>query len=177
MGFRDGCLHAFQTLAAMAAGALMVSTPAAATTPLLLWNDVSRIAVHCLVVPDPAMAATRALQSALCDRVRTLAARGAPAPVVVVGFADPALIAPGTAVILVHASVEPAGRDGRLLAFSIRPFRVSAEQTSTLFGAAPRAAKIPVSGVASAALDKALGAALSETLPWLARPEGPRIIR
>jgi hypothetical protein len=177
MGFRDGRLHACQMLAPMAAGALLASTPAAATTPPLLWSGVTRIAVHCLVVPDPAMAATRALQTALCDRVRTLAARGAPAPVEVVGFADPALIAPGTAVILVHASVEPAGRDERLLAFSIRPFRASTEQTSTLFGAAPRAAKIPLSGVASAALDKALDAALSETLPWLARPEGPRIIR
>ncbi len=177
MGFRDGCLHALCALAASASGASLLSAPAAAATPPLLWSDVTRIVVHCLVVPDPAMPATRALQSALCERVRTIAAQGAPVPVEVVGFGDPALIAPGTAVILVHASVEPAGPNTRLLAFSVRPFRASAEQTSTLFGAAPRAATIPVSGVASAALDKALGAALSETLPWLARPEGPRVIR
>lgn len=149
-------------------------TGAEAATPALIWRDVSRIGVQCLGAPGTAPG-IRALQSAVCDRVRQLAARGAPAPVSVIQLGDPAIIRSDTVALLVHLSIQPAGRQ-RLVAFNIRPFRATAEQTSVLFGAAPRAAPIAASGAISPALDAALAAALSETLPWQVRPQGPRPI-
>lgn len=146
---------------------------ARAATPTLMWRDVSRVAVQCLV--QPTTDSHRALQGAMCDRVRAFAARGAPVPVTVIAQGDPAVLAPGTVTLLVHASVQPAGRN-RLVAFSIRPFRVSADQNAVLFGAAPRAAVIPASGAITPALDAALRAAVAETTPWLARPVRPQAI-
>ena len=147
-------------------------TGAEAATPAQIWSGVSRIGVQCLAAPGTA-SGIRELQSAICERVRELAARGAPAPVSVIQLGDPAILAPGTVTLLVHASVQPAGRN-RLVAVAIRPFRVSADQNAVLFGAAPRAALVPASGTVAPALDTALRDALAETTPWLAKPSRPQ---
>ena len=157
----------------MTVAALAVVVPAAASTPALMWRDVRRVAVQCLVQPtnDP----HRALGAAMCERVRALAARGAPVPVTVIQQGDPAVLAAGTVTLLVHGSVQPAGRN-RLVAFSIRPFRVSADQNAVLFGAAPRAALVPASSVVTPQLDAALRAAVGETAPWLAGSARPQFL-
>jgi hypothetical protein len=72
--------------------------------------------------------------------------------------------------LLVQASV----RSG-LLAFSIRPYRNSG--APMLFTAAPRAVPLAAPAGQSKEFEAALGAALSETLPWLSRPVGARPIR
>jgi hypothetical protein len=146
----------------------------AAATPPLVWQGVTSIGVQCLVQSE-ARGHEAALSAALCERVRRIASRGAPAPLRVIQLGDPALISPGTASILVHGSVQSEGR-GELLAFTMRPFRASAEQTAVLFGAAPRVAPLGSADAATPALDAALAAALSETLPWQQRPQGPRPI-
>ena len=146
----------------------------AAATPPLIWQGVTSIGVQCLVQSE-ARGHEAALGAALCERVRRIASRGAPAPLRVIQLGDPALIAPGTASILVHGSIQGSGR-GQLLAFTMRPFRASAEQTAVLFGAAPRVAPLGSAGAATPALDEALAAALSETLPWQQRPQRPRPI-
>ena len=55
------------------------------------------------------------------------------------------------------------------MAFTMRPYRSSTDETTVLFGAPPRAAAMSASG-AGPALEQALRAALAETLPWQARP-------
>ena len=141
---------------------------AAASTPVLAWDGAKRLGVHCLVDPDR-LPNRRALQAALCDRVRTLAADQAPIPVVVLAPGDPGLIAADTAVLLFHANVQPgANGHGPLLVFTLRAFRATAAP-SELFGAAPRAVAMPAAPSAGAAdpqFDAALNAALAETLPW-----------
>lgn len=92
-------------------------------------------------------------------------------PVRATGPGDPALLAPDTMTLLVHASVQRSAA-GDLLALAIRPFRNSGEPNGLLFAAAPRAVLL----ADEAALDAALRGALSETLPWLARSAGPRPI-
>lgn len=150
-----------------------VTAAGAMSTPALIWQNLSGIGVQCLV--QPTTDANAALQRTLCERVRALALRGAPAPVTMIAQGDPAVLAPGTVTLLVHASAQPAA-GGRLVAFSIRPFRVSANGSEILFGAAPRAVLVPKSGAVVPALDAAIGDALAETLPWLATVPGPRPI-
>jgi hypothetical protein len=142
------------------------------TTPDLAWQGVERVGVQCLVAWSP-LADREALSRTLCERVRRLAAEKAPLPVQTMNHGDPALIAAGTAAILVHASVQPAPVAGGapILVFSMRPYRY-AVPNEVIFGAAPRATSLPASGAADAALDAALAAALSETLPWMAPPQG-----
>lgn len=143
---------------------MSVGSSAMASTPVLAWDGAKRLGVHCLVDPDQ-LPARRKLQAALCERVRTLAAKGAPIPVVILPPGDPGLIAADTAVLLFHANVQPGGDGhGSLLIFSLRAFRATAAP-SELFGAAPRAVPPPWSG-GSPQFDAALNAALAETLPW-----------
>lgn len=150
--------------------ALGCSAPVAGSTPSLTWQGATRVGVQCVVTSTAYQ--VEALRTALCERVRALAAAGAPTAVDVIPIGDPALLQAGTVTLLVHGSVLPAseaapGAQGRMLAFTIRPFRVS-EQNSILYGSAPRAVSLPASGAEGAALDAALGAALAETLPWRA---------
>ena len=149
-----------------------VSAPADASTPPLIWQNAKRVVVMCNVAGGPGIDHL-ALTAQLCARVQPLAARGSPFPVQTVGIGDPAVLAPNTVALLVHASVSTSGTD-RLLAFSIRPYRASAEDGDILFGAAPRAAAISATGAATPALEAALAAALADTLPWQNRPQGPR---
>ncbi|HMJ93734.1 MAG TPA: hypothetical protein VK472_06520 [Allosphingosinicella sp.] len=145
-------------------GAPAVNGPAAAATQPLMWQQIARARVLCLVSSE-VPADNRALQDALCARVREMAAEGAPIPVDPVGFGDPAVLEPDTVTLLVHASVQADG-DGRLLIFSIRPFRPARPDSAELFGAAPRAVRLSGSALPGPELDSALAAALAQTLPW-----------
>lgn len=151
-------------------GAMICDGSAAASTPTLAWDGAKRLGVQCLVDPDR-LPDRRRLLAALCDRVRTLAADKAPIPVVLLAPGDPGLIAADTAVLLVHANVQPGdAKGGPLLVFSLRVFRATAAP-SELFGAAPRATPLPADATRpSAPFDAALNAALAETLPWRSRP-------
>ncbi|GAA0655129.1 hypothetical protein [Brevundimonas lenta] len=137
---------------------LLGSGPVTASTPTLLWQDARQVAVLCLVA-DTRLVNPRELQADLCRRVVADASRDAPLPVIEIAHGDPQVIDAHTVALLVHASVQ----EGPLVAFTIRPFRATVEQTAQLFSAAPRAA--PLSGDA---LDAAIDASLSEILPWRA---------
>jgi hypothetical protein len=67
--------------------------------------------------------------------------------------------------LLIHAAVQDSAQ-GRQLLFTIRPFRAGRDDSVVLFGAAPRAVTLSDAGASAPALDAALGAALSEMLPW-----------
>lgn len=162
--------------ASLIAGLTMVTLPAPASssTPTLMWTGAKRVNLLCNVAGGPGIDQA-ALSAQLCRDMARIAATGAPVPVQTITIGDPAVLASDAVTLLVHASVMRSGND-RLLAFSVRPYRVSAEQAAILFGAAPRAAMLSKSGAASPALDAAMTAALSETLPWLARPAHPQPI-
>ena len=145
---------------------------AVASTPTLIWTDASAIGVQCVLSSDQPAERER-LEGALCARVRALASRGAPTPVRAVAIGDPAILAPGAVTLIVQASIQPLG-GGRVLAYTVRPFRVSADQNAVLHGAAPRAVAVPASGAFGSEIDTSLEAALAEVLPWRAAPRGPR---
>ena len=152
----------------IAAAALLLGCgPVTASTPTLLWRDAKKVAVLCLVAPTRLLD-YRDLQSDLCRRVVANAGLNAPLPVTEIAHGDPQVIASDTVALLVHASVQAGPQSTPLVAFSIRPFRATAEQTAQLFSAPPRAATLGADGVGDTALDAAIDAALSETLPWRA---------
>jgi hypothetical protein len=159
---------ALALLAACAAGPVA----AEASTPALIWRDVARINVLCLVQTEAGVD-RGALHDLVCDSVREAAAAGSPAPVALIEAGDPALLATDSLALLVHASVQ-GDADHRLLVFTIRPFRNNGEPL--LFTAAPRAVQIADPARPAPELEAALRAALSETLPWLNRPAGARPI-
>ena len=138
--------------------------PVSAATPVLAWHQASVVRTLCLVGPKTRPDADK-LEEEICETVRTLAAERAPVPVSRVGFGDPAVLEPGTVTLLVHASVQSDG-DERLVALDVRPFRPGGDHNAILFGAAPRAVRIPGSGRGGDKLEAAIAAALAETLPW-----------
>ena len=177
MQIRGLSLRAAAALAFLSAcgSSPVISEPAAATTPPLMWQQVTGINVLCLVRTDAGVD-QGPLHDLVCKKVRDMAAEGSPAPVRIIASGDPAVLSPDNVTLLVHASVQGAsGR--RLLAFTIRPFRNSADQGQMLFAAVPRAVPLGNSPGNSPELEAALRAALSETLPWLTAPAGHRPIR
>lgn len=138
-----------------------------ASTPTLMWRDAKKVAVLCLV-PPTRLLNNRDLQNDICRRVVTHAALDAPLPVTEIAHGDPQVIASDTVALLVHASVQTGPQRAPLVAFSIRPFRATAEQSAQLFSAPPRAAMLEADGAGGDALDAAIDAALSEILPWRA---------
>ncbi|HYJ83871.1 MAG TPA: hypothetical protein VEW26_13640 [Allosphingosinicella sp.] len=142
----------------------MSAAPAQASTPVLAWQQAGSVRILCLAGPKTRSDADK-LEEEICDTVRALAADGAPVPVSRVGFGDPAVLEPGTVTLLVHASVQNDGGQ-RLVALDVRPFRPGGDHNAILFGAAPRAVRIPGSGPGGDKLEAALAAALAETLPW-----------
>ena len=145
---------------------------AVASTPAPIWSGVARVNVLCLVQTETGVD-RGTLHNRICNGVRDAASAGSPAPVQVIALGDPAMLSPDSVTLLVQASAQGKSGD-RLLAFSIRPYRSQSE--ALLFTAAPRA--VPLAGAGPAAeFEAALGAALSETLPWLSRPAGARPIR
>ena len=159
-------LRAFCALALLvvAGGASVNVAPVQASTPPLILQQAGTVRVLCVVGPANRSDA-RPLEEELCDTVRALAADGAPVPVSRVGFGDPVVLEPGTVTLLVHASVQSDG-DQRLLALNVRPFRPGGDHNAILFGAAPRAVRLPGSGPGGKKLEAAVAAALAETLPW-----------
>jgi hypothetical protein len=125
---------ALALLAACAAGPVA----AEASTPALIWRDVARINVLCLVQTEAGVD-RGALHDLVCDSVREAAAAGSPAPVALIEAGDPAVLAPD--------SGHPArpcfgpGRRGQTdcSLFSIRPFRNS-ERSAAVHGRAARGA-------------------------------------
>ena len=162
--------------AALIAGLTMVTLPgsAASSTPTLMWAGAKRVNILCNVAGGPGIDQA-ALSTQLCRDVQRLAVKRAPIPVRTILIGDPAVLASDAVTLLVHASVTRCRQD-RLLAFSMRPYRTGSEQSAVLFGAIPRVAPIAPSGV-NPALDAALAAALSETLPWLAKSQAPQRIK
>ncbi len=163
-------MRASAALAALTAcSGAPVATPVQASTPALIWQDVARVNVLCLVQTDAGVE-TGALHNRICNSVRDAAAAGSPAPVGIIAAGDPAVLSPDAVTLLVQASAQRG-----LLAFSIRPYRNS--DAPLLFTAAPRAVPLAASAGQAKEFEAALGAALSETLPWLSRPAGARPIR
>ena len=110
-----------------------------------------------------------ALTQQLCNRVRALAATGAPVAVRVAGFGDRALTAANSVILVVQGSITGAGNNKTLL-FTIRAHRISEDQPAELFGSTLRAAPLTAAG-------PAIEQALAEVLPWKAHPLGARPIR
>ena len=158
-------------LSALAAGPMTAA--AEASTAPMIWRDVAQVNVLCLVQTEAGVD-QGALYQRICGSVRDSAASGAPAPVRIIAPGDPAVLAPDSVTLLVHASVQRQPGKG-LLAFSIRPFRTSNEPM--LFTSPPRAVSLAGPAGRASELEAALGAALSETLPWLSRPAVARPIR
>ncbi len=161
-------------VAALACFAGLNGVSALASTPTLLWTGAKRVNLLCNVAGGPGIDHL-VLAAELCRDVKRLASAGSPLPLVIIAPGDPAVLAEDTVTLLVHASVTEH-KQGSLLALSVRPHRTSSAGTEILFGAAPRAVLLPAS-VSGPALDAAIAASLAETLPWLARPVGPRRIR
>jgi hypothetical protein len=146
----------------------VILAPAQASTPQLVWQQAAAVRVLCLVAPSTRLdevEKTDKLQEELCGIVRTLAAEGSPVPVSRVAFGDPAVLEPGTVTLLVHASLQMDG-DQRLVALNVRPFRPGGDHNAILFGATPRAVRLPRTGAGGNKLEAAVAAALAETLPW-----------
>lgn len=154
---------------------MLACAPVTASTPTLIWKDATRVVVLCLVAPTQ-LVNRQDLQDDLCRRVVAAAAQDAPMPVSEIAHGDPQVIAADTVALLVHASVQAGRDDDRVAAFSIRPFRATAEQTAQLFSAPPRAAALGRGGSGGPELNAAIDAALSEALPWRtpAGPSGPQ---
>lgn len=144
--------------------ALVTPHAAASSTPTLTWSGAKRVNILCNVLGGPGINHV-ALSAQLCSEVQLLASRRAPLPVQIITFGNPAVLSADSVTLLVHASISRHGQD-RLLAFSIRPYRVSDSQAGVLFGAAPRAAALRGSRFDETAVASAIDAALSETLPW-----------
>lgn len=166
MKFQGSFARARAALVLLAACAFAPAT-AEATTQSLLWTDARQVAVRCLVQSNSTGDAA-AVEAGLCERVRDLASRSSPYPVERAEAGDPALIAPGTVTLLVHASVERSA-GGRTIAFTLRPYRAT-QGGDTPFGTAPRSVEVR-SGAPIPAIDSALAEALAEILPWQ-RPSG-----
>ena len=140
------------------------------TTPPLGWRGVEKVAILCQVTSEKAVGSDVATTT-LCNRVRAIAAQGAPVPVETIGYSDPALRAPGTAVLFAQASIAEVAPERLALVLTVRAEQNgAADEAKTFFGAAPRVAPF-TSAADGAAWDGAIAAALSEVLPWQ-RPAG-----
>jgi hypothetical protein len=177
MSVERGFIRGFAALLALSACSgepVTGESPAVAATPPLSWQGVKRLQILCLVATDRP-GDREALQRKLCEHVRTISAQGAPIPVETLEFGDPKLIDPANTTLLVHAHLQQVGGE-QLLVLNVRNYRTGGGETDTIFGAPPRAVPMRDGPGADAALHEALRATLSETVPWLARPAGPRPI-
>jgi hypothetical protein len=154
------------TAVALTAASAIAPTAQGAGALPLAWKGVDRLAVHCRLAAGPGH---DALALSLCDRVRELAAEGAPIPVAVLPPGDPGLVAPRTLVLLADFAIHGEGREPLLL-FTLRVQRAGLEPE--LFGTVPRAVRL-ASGASAPEVGSTLRTALSEALPWL-RPGRPR---
>ena len=107
--------------------------------------------------------------------MRALASAGAPIPVETIAPGDPKLLDPTSATLLVQGHVQQLG-GSPVLAISVRSYRNGGTDSDIIFGAPPRAMALGDGPGPDAALNEALRATLSDTVPWLARPAGPKPI-
>jgi hypothetical protein len=144
-------------------GALALS-PAAATTPDRSWLGIKRLAIVTEVQqslrPSP-------LTNDLCARVKRIAERDAPIPVECAQLGDAALQKGDTVVLIAQASLQEIGRERALLFTARKDKEGGLDPQPVLLGSAPRAVPLTGSAADEAALDRALGASLSEILSWL----------
>ena len=156
-GFTVTALGAFATVGLLAG-------VAQASLPPLAFAGATRLHILCNVAGGPGIDQA-ALSAQLCGEVKRLAAEGAPLSVDIITLGDPAVLAADAVTLLVHASVAPIGQ-GRVLAFTIRPYRTSGEQAAVLFGSAPRAVALSRDTVGGPAIATAIDLGLAESLPW-----------
>ena len=120
-------------------------TEAAAMSPLPFFQQVERVGLLCAVDAEGGPAADIG-DDALCGRAAVVLSgllTSGPA-VVVLAPNDVRIADPGTLLVLVHATLRPEGKDGRLLAFgatlqrsgggSGAPFFMTPPQALTLSG-------------------------------------------
>lgn len=139
-------------------------SPAHATTPDPSWQGVIGLSILAHL--------TGPIESALpsegfCERVRRIAAEGAPFPVQCVTFdAAAAAEVGGQALIVVQGTIQPLA-DERLLVLTARRTAAAGLEPAPIYlGANPRAARLS-GAAASEAADAALRETLAEILPWL----------
>lgn len=135
------------------------------------WRGAERVVVLCSVDAGNELGHAEIARD-LCERIVRIAAPAAPMPIEIVGFGSTSLNAPGSAALLVHASLLPAsaavpGARGKLISWTMRttvakPSDGLAADQPSLFGAPPRIAALGGEG-----LDRALRASLGDVLPWL----------
>ena len=145
----------------------MTAVAAQSSIAPLLWRDVSRVQILCLVDTDRGVD-SGALHDRLCLAARSIAAAGAPVAVEIITPGDPKVLAADAVTLLIHVSVRPRA-DGRLFALSVRPYRAS-DPGGQLFSAAPRAVLVEQGADGTVLIADALNGALAETIPWLAAP-------
>ena len=150
-------------LAGLAAISAAMSA-AHATTPDPSWRGVERLYILAHL--------TGPIETALpsegfCERVRRIAAEGAPFPVQCTTFGEaPAAEAGGDALIVVQGAIQPLADDRLLIVAARRTAAAGLEPGPIYLGATPHAARLS-GAAAGAAADAALRATLAEILPWL----------
>ena len=152
-------------LFALALGTLG-ATPPRETSPDHSWAGVRNILVVSQFTPGRTV--IRGVDSdALCRRVQTIAAVGAPAPVRCTQLGDPKLGASGTAVLVFHAAISEPIPGKQLLLFTIRRAdELGLEPAPRYFGSKPRAVAFSGS-VDDPKLERSIRSSLGEILPWL----------
>lgn len=141
-------------------------TGANATTPDPTWQGVERVYVlaHLTGPIEPALSS-----EGFCERVRAIAAVGAPVPVHCATFGEAAAAeAGGNALIVVQGAIQSLGGERVLVVAVRRTATAGLEPAPVYLGATPRVARLS-GAAAGAAADTALREALEEILPWLGR--------
>lgn len=141
--------------------------------PSLVWERASRVGILCQL--DTSAADKPSMEEALCERVLSVAAAGAPLPVSVAEAPDGTATGEGAVLLLVHASVGQVGGQS-LLTLTVRPYRQSAGDGAVLFGTAPRAVPFDGAGMTGPTIEAALRSSLGEILPWIGGGNAPRPI-
>ncbi|WP_114952114.1 hypothetical protein [Sphingosinicella terrae] len=103
-----------------------------------------------------------------CERVRRIAAEGAPVPVRCVSIGE-AMAAEGSAsaLVVVQGAIQPLGGERVLIVAARRTASAGLEPGPLYLGAAPRAARLAGPAAATDEAEAALRGALTEILPWL----------
>lgn len=150
------------------AAAVLTMTPAQGKSRDRSWLGVDRIIILPRLTQGRILVENLSAQS-VCERIKEVVANGAPGPVqCVFSIGDPALDAPGTAVLILDVSLVDLPQAGRHLLFTMRRDRTHGlEPGRVYFGSAPRAVPAAAFAAGDAAVEETIRASLSEILPWL----------
>jgi hypothetical protein len=139
-------------------------SPAHATTPDPSWRGVERLYILAHLT-GPIEAALPS--EGFCERVRRIAAEGAPFPVQCTTFDEaPSAEAGGHALVVIQGAVQPLPGDRLLIVAARRTTAAGLEPAPIYLGATPRAVRLSGAAAGEAA-DAALRETLAEILPWL----------